>query len=307
MPSLRDLLRPHYLLRPALLVRRVTPGLRRTRQDKIVRLPWRHEIVVDPRDWVGQFVMRWGVYDLVVCEVLLRLTDPGETAIDAGANIGQMTSLLAHAVGSTGRVISFEPHPTTFARLSHNATQWDSSSGGTVLELHQAALSSAAGTASLATAAYEINAGSASLEPLSQERAAVDRHEVAVETLDAVLGAEGRIGVMKVDVEGHEASLFEGGRSALESHRIRDILFEEHREPPTPVTEMLLACGYALMRVDERFRGPVAGSLDDKHISSRGERSLLATVDPERARERLGPRGWAVYGIGPVSARRRTP
>jgi FkbM family methyltransferase len=203
MPSLRDLLRPHYLLRPSLLVRRVTPELRRTRQDKIVRLPWRHEIVVDPRDWVGQFVMRWGVYDLLVCEVLLRLADLGETAIDAGANIGQMTSLLAHAVGPTGRVISFEPHPTTFARLSRNTTQWDSSSGGAVLELHQAALSSAAGTAHLATEAYEINAGSASLEPLSQEGEAVDLHEVVVETLDAVLGAKGRIGVMKVDVEGH--------------------------------------------------------------------------------------------------------
>ncbi len=44
-------------------------------------------------------------------EVLARLIDPGDTVVDAGANVGYMTVLAAAAAGPTGRVVAFEPHP----------------------------------------------------------------------------------------------------------------------------------------------------------------------------------------------------
>lgn len=42
---------------------------------------------------------------------------PGDTLIDAGANIGCITAAGALAVGNSGRVYSVEPHPRTFSHL----------------------------------------------------------------------------------------------------------------------------------------------------------------------------------------------
>ena len=53
-------------------------------------------------------------FDLISCEAIWRLLDEGELALDVGANIGYMTSLMAARLGKNGRVIAFEPHPVLF-------------------------------------------------------------------------------------------------------------------------------------------------------------------------------------------------
>jgi FkbM family methyltransferase len=42
---------------------------------------------------------------------------PGDTVIDVGAGLGEETVIFSHLVGPTGRVISIEAHPDTFAAL----------------------------------------------------------------------------------------------------------------------------------------------------------------------------------------------
>jgi FkbM family methyltransferase len=51
---------------------------------------------------------------------MLRTIRPGQTVIDVGANIGVLTLLMARAVGSKGRVYSFEPGPRSFQLLQNN-------------------------------------------------------------------------------------------------------------------------------------------------------------------------------------------
>jgi FkbM family methyltransferase len=46
---------------------------------------------------------------------------PGMHVVDIGANIGVYSSMFAHAVGVTGRVIAFEPDPLLFEALVANA------------------------------------------------------------------------------------------------------------------------------------------------------------------------------------------
>ena len=48
-----------------------------------------------------------GIYDLIVTEILWRLINKGEIAVDVGANIGYMTSLMAAKVASSGKVYSY--------------------------------------------------------------------------------------------------------------------------------------------------------------------------------------------------------
>ena len=44
----------------------------------------------------------------------------GDIFVDIGANIGLFSLIASRAVGNTGKVICFEPSPTTFVRLDEN-------------------------------------------------------------------------------------------------------------------------------------------------------------------------------------------
>lgn len=56
----------------------------------------------------------WYKEDLHVFRSLLA---PGQTAIDVGANLGFITTILASIVGTTGGLVSFEPSPVVFDNL----------------------------------------------------------------------------------------------------------------------------------------------------------------------------------------------
>lgn len=65
--------------------------------------------------------MYWfGDFDPWVDRTLRRLTLPGEVALDIGANIGATSLVLARAVGPSGKVVAFEPHPQTAILLRAN-------------------------------------------------------------------------------------------------------------------------------------------------------------------------------------------
>src|SRR5438128_12382252 len=59
-------------------------------------------------------------YGRIERAVLDRLVRPGTIAVDAGANIGFYTCLLAGKTGPSGRVIAVEPTPSCFQMLMHN-------------------------------------------------------------------------------------------------------------------------------------------------------------------------------------------
>jgi FkbM family methyltransferase len=292
--------RPHFLFRPTQLLARLRAELEADVPERRFVLPWGAEITartLNPDDPLGIHLRRRGILDPLVCETLLRLTDPGETVLDVGANVGHMTSLLAYAVGEHGRVIAFEPHPETFERLTRNTAGW---SGWARIETRQIGLSDTDGVANLATDVYDINQGSPSLEPLSQRRGRLDEHSVRVQRLDSALEDGATIGVMKIDIEGHELHALRGASAMLSAGRIRDIVFEERDEPPTPVTNLFEAHGYTVMRLGERLRGPILGPLSARDVRSRDIPSLLATRAPQRAVELMGVRGWAIFGAGPA-------
>jgi len=57
--------------------------------------------------------------------LLLKLIPPGSLVLDIGANIGIMTYYLAHAVGKSGKVYSFEPHPDNYKVLNQSAKRFN--------------------------------------------------------------------------------------------------------------------------------------------------------------------------------------
>src|SRR5262245_1288947 len=58
------------------------------------------------------------LYEASTTEFLCRTLRPGGVFVDIGANHGYFTLLAASIVGSSGRVVAFEPNPHVFEELS---------------------------------------------------------------------------------------------------------------------------------------------------------------------------------------------
>ncbi len=127
---------------------------------------------------------------------------PGMVVADVGANLGLYTLLASRRVGPTGCVHSFEPDPHNFALLRRSVAANRCSN----VILHQAAVADEVGTVRLHLC--EEHHGDHRIYAAGQgERPAI---EVPVTTLDAVLGRQPRLDLVKMDIQGSEWRAIEG-------------------------------------------------------------------------------------------------
>lgn len=125
-------------------------------------------------------------------------------AIDVGANKGVY---LYHLCRRFQRVVAFEPLPSMASYLSHAAPA--------NARVHRLALSNKSGEAEirLPRGFNEL----ASLEPASGGAATgaeIETHATPLATLDSF--GLGPVGLIKIDVEGHELNVLEGARATLQ-------------------------------------------------------------------------------------------
>jgi FkbM family methyltransferase len=302
--------KPWYVFRPGQIVRRLTWQVWGSRAAEAeVRLRWGLPVRVRPRELIGSALMRTGVHDLPVTEAVFRLLDPGDVAVDAGANIGYMTSVMAARVGPGGAVHAFEPHPELVGLLERNARSWAARPWSGRVEAHPVALSDTEGRGALRVPErFEQNMGVATLEAPADGMPLRDTIDVPLRTLDDCLGnEEAPVGVLKLDVEGHEHAVLRGAARLLRRGRVRDVVFEEHGAYPTPVSRYLEAAGYDVVLLRVGLRG--LSVVDPRSDDGRGDydgRNFLATRDLERARARLTG-GWrALRPRSPTAARPRS-
>jgi len=288
----RSPLKPWYVCRPRQLARRLGQFVSAPPTGLVpVTLPWGATVRVNPAETVGRAVWTTGVYDLAVCEVLWRLLPAGGAALDAGANVGVLTTLLAAKAGPAGRVECFEPHPRIAERLRENVA---SSPRVTV---HALALSDCVGVARFVTPPdFAANEGVGRLS----DGPSGDGFDVPTATLDGLFPHD-RFDVLKLDVEGHEAAVLRGGVGMLGRGAIRHVVFEDHTIATSAAAEILAAAGYTLCQLGWALRGPVTAPLHAPRLCRDYEApSYLATLDPAGAAALLAPRGWRVYDRRPA-------
>lgn len=274
--------KPAYLYRPDQLARRLT--MRRVRAGEMrVVLPWGLPIVVSGADLLGSGIVRRNIHELAVTEAMWRLTDKNDVAVDVGANSGYFTAVLAFRAG---KVLAFEPHPELVARLSATIDTWPATYRNRVT-VCPSAVSNRSGAGSLSIpAGFDRNEGIATLDSV-RSRETVD---ILTVTLDEAIG-DRRVGVLKLDVEGHELPALTGARHLLGSGAIRDVLFEDHDPLPTPVSTLLAGHGFSVFGLRERLRGV---QLTDASSAQPlwDAPTYLASLDPDRARARIRLDGW---------------
>src|SRR5260221_9258636 len=137
----RLLIAPHYWHNPRQVLVRLRRALRPARPGpETVVLPWGVSIRISKDEFIGRSIWATGVHDLAVSEAIWRTLRPGDTAVDAGANIGYMTGLMALRTGPRGRVLAFEPHPALFDSLRYNASLLDAFPAACKPDLYDIAL-----------------------------------------------------------------------------------------------------------------------------------------------------------------------
>ena len=162
-------------------------------------------VVPDTLDLITPYVLQeqqdWFEDEI---KFLRRLLRPGQRVIDIGANYGVYALSMAQAVGPAGRVWAFEPASGTAKLLAAGIA----ANGFAHVSLERSALSSASGSAQLALQPDpEMNALVRGAQP------AGPTENVPVLTLDECLESRAwrDIEFVKIDAEGEEAGILEGG------------------------------------------------------------------------------------------------
>jgi FkbM family methyltransferase len=296
MNPLKAFTTPEYLFRPRQVLVRLQRAVRKPKQEReAVVLPWGETLLVHPNEVIGSNIWFYGIFDTIVAEAICRLLDPSELAVDVGANLGLMTSLMRFRAGPQGRVVAFEPHPELFAELTENCSYSNSRSLAPV-EVYEVALSDEDGEGLLELGPHwDCNRG---LARISSENAAAaaQKFKVNVRTLDSLFQKRRQIAVCKIDVEGHELQVFRGAQRLLQAGDMRDIIFEDFGAYPTETQKMLQGYGFTLFSLHPSlFRPRLALLVSQPSFNPTREGfNFLATLAPERALERFKAWGWKV-------------
>ena len=297
--KIQKLIKPEYYYQPKRLFKRLFYSHFLVRDTEFIdeALLWGTTIRVRPKEEHGKILSTLGVIDLVVTETLWRLAEPGELAIDVGANIGYMTSVLAARVSSSpgGSVWSFEAHPDIFSELKFNVDNWQEKLKTVKFSIKNIAVSEQKGKVQLQVPdAFKNNRGLSSVISVAE----VTDKSIILEScsLDDLFLESREIGVMKLDVEGHELQVLKGAKQLFQQKKIRDCVFEEHREYPTPVTSFFEEMGYKIFRIQRSLFKPILLNPDSKVPRTNWEpTSFIATSNPDRVVNLFKESGWQVF------------
>jgi FkbM family methyltransferase len=211
-------------------------------------LTWR----LDLSEGIDFSIYLLGAFERSTVITLERLVKPGDVVFDIGANIGAHTLGLARSVGSTGRVFAFEPSDFAFDKLKRNLALNPELQGRTFPSQVLLAATPAGDAPKEIFASWPLEKD-ASVHPKHRGRL-VTAQNATVDTLDRFVEREGvdQLNVIKIDVDGHELPVLQGGLAVLT--RFRPVLVmemspyvhaEEHNSFPALIA-LLRDAGYSI-------------------------------------------------------------
>lgn len=219
--------------------------------------------------------------------------------------MGEYSFLFRTLVGDKGAILAFEPNPMARRIYCRNMKRRNL----TNVRVFPYALSSSSGKAITLRVDLLSISGTSSVEPVlqSKERMGLCTYTVSTVTarLDDFLREGSRLSIdgntfplptfVKVDVEGHETAVFQGGASFLS--RCRPVILFEHRarfgESDIKSVGLLEEAGYAIIDISkcERIREPyhVKVTRDLLAVPQERYRLLEPVIDLLRRNGRVEP------------------
>ncbi len=231
---------------------------------------------------------------------------PGDVFVDVGANIGLYTLIAAHIVGGSGRVYAFEPCSETYQRLLSNVHL----NQITNVACHELALSDSTANLNLNVSQDGYDAWNSLAKPIAGSSFASKTIEtVKLDTFVEENNLAGRLTMIKIDVEGWEGRVLEGGFKTL-SQLDAPILQVEFTEQAARTAGSsceklyrdLAQLGYRMFTYDPKSRCLIDEPIREyfPHLN------LIAAKQPEKVCSRLRARSkspW--YRLGGTGLPRR--
>lgn len=159
-----------------------------------------------------------GAFERSTAATLRALVKPGEIVLDIGANIGAHTLGLAKSVGAAGKVFAFEPADFPFQKLLQNLALNPELEQRT--QASQVMLGSGADKPLVGVYASWPLEKADSVHPKHRGRL-VSTEGATADTLDGFVERQRihRINLIKMDVDGNELPILQGGRGVLREQR----------------------------------------------------------------------------------------
>lgn len=215
-------------------------------------------IAIALNDPIGLRLMATGMFEATQIDGVTQLLEmpgnfgllakPAGLFIDVGANIGLFTVAFSRFFD---RTLAIEANPQTFAILQANVLLRELS-GVTCLRL----AASNSNHNSILFVPADGNLGGATMNP--HQHQSPKTFDIACRPLDEIIeeyGGETPVGLVKIDVEGHELNVLQGAQKTLMRNR-PVVLFEALDIPEaTRCAELLVECGYTRFFSFRRGRG----------------------------------------------------
>jgi len=197
---------------------------------------------------ISQQIYTYGLFDEIVTGLALRAVHQGDVVLDIGAHFGYFTRLFSHLVGESGRVISFEPTPSTFSVLKKNTADVKNVTVMNMAAGRQNGRLAISDFGLTYSAWNTLSASSRMPDVLDQPKA---RFDVEVSRLDDWCKRESlQPTVIKIDAENFEAEVIAGFRESLDKSHPH-VLMEAGSTEALDAGRVLFGLGYKLF-ISER-------------------------------------------------------
>lgn len=171
--------------------------------------------------------------------ILPHIVKPGDWVIDVGANVGHYTKRLSELVGRSGRVLSFEPVPTTFSFLAANSSLFTHAN----VTLFNIAVSNKTELVGISVPYCSSGLKNYYLAQLTNDPSGLRVMTVSIDSLDIAH----RVSLVKIDTEGYEDVVLQG----MEKTLLRDLPVLIVETNSRDIEERLSAIGYTSERLKD--------------------------------------------------------
>jgi FkbM family methyltransferase len=205
-----------------------------------------------------------GLHEFVEMAFLLHFLQPGDLFLDIGANVGSYTILASKVCGAHS--IAFEPDPESVRALRRNLAL---NAVEDLVRVEQTALGANRGEVLFTVG----------LDTMNRVTTADDQNSqvVTVRRLDDIPGVDSAV-LAKLDVEGFEDEVMDGGMSILSSPNLLAFQCESHG---ATLTKALASHGF-----EEYFYDPFSRVLSKERFGKRASNALFVR-DTQQVMRRL--------------------
>lgn len=157
--------------------------------------------------FVASLLWKLGLLEGYELNLFLSKLSKGDVVLDIGANMGVYSLLSSERVGSSGKIIAFEPDNENYEcfKKSIRENKMDN------IVLHPYAVSN-----KTETIYFEKNAFNSGNHQIRKEKTDQSQHSIEAVCLDEFLVDISRIDVIKIDIQGAEFFAFEGMKRLIE-------------------------------------------------------------------------------------------